>query len=90
MIREWTINEPGEWEEEDYAGAISDLNLLAHGGKVMHKRLSNPIHLKMFESRLSSYKPIIKQDKELLETCKRIYSLYKRFGNRSIMDSVVS
>lgn len=90
MIREWTINEPGEWETEDYASAISDLNLLAHGGKVMYKRLSNPIHLKMFESRLSSYKAIIQQEEELLETCTRIYKLYKQYGARSIMDSVVT
>jgi hypothetical protein len=88
MMEEWFISEPEEWDEETFKHHLQCYRTIRQCSKTLRTKISDPVHVRMFQKRLHSFVPVTKQETNLYKVATRIYELYMQFPDRGFMDRI--
>ncbi|MFH6960867.1 hypothetical protein ACHRV1_26010 [Flavobacterium aquidurense] len=86
-MEEWMIDELEDEECESGNSMISELNSASFYGDVMHRKMYNSYHLKVFEKRIGSYKFNNSFEKDCLSVAKQALALMLEYPACTIFQS---
>ncbi|RZM28061.1 MAG: hypothetical protein EOO88_10450 [Pedobacter sp.] len=86
MIGDWYYQDEGEFEKEEFNGAVAHLEDVKGFGLLTLTMLKEQTNLKDFEIRMAGFKPNSPAEDFLLEVCKKSFSLFLAYPNRKITD----
>lgn len=86
MIGDWYYQDEGEFDKEEFNGAVAHLEEVKGFGMLTLAMLKEQTNLKEFEIRMAGFKPNSPSEDFLLEICKKSLSLFLAYPNRKIID----
>ena len=79
MVSQWVLDEPQEWEAEEYSCYASQIHTASHVGDVMLRKLWNPIHLNNFQRWFSAFRPKDAFGRECRAIAQRALQLFRDY-----------
>lgn len=86
MIGDWYYQDEGEFEKEEFNGAVAHLEDVKDFGLLTLRMLKEQTNLKDFEKQILAFQPNSPVEDFLLEVCKSSLSLFLAYPNRKITD----
>lgn len=84
VIGEWLLENPEEWEREDFNRQASQWRAAQVVGDWIGKKIGNPILLQEFQKRLDAFVPTDGNERECHRMAKGIYNLYRDFPEGNV------
>jgi hypothetical protein len=86
MIGDWYYQDEGEFEKEEFNGAVAHLEDVKGFGLLTLTMLKEQTNLEDFEIQMAGFNPNSPAEDFLLEVCKKSLSLFLAYPNRKITD----
>lgn len=84
IIGEWLLENPEEWEREDFHGQASQWRAAQVVGDGIRKKIGNPILLQGFQKRMDAFVPTDKNERECHRVAKGFYALYRDYPDGNV------
>ncbi|MBO0356223.1 hypothetical protein J0656_19555 [Muricauda ruestringensis] len=84
IIGEWLLENPEEWEREDFHGQASQWRAAQVVGDWIEKKIRHPILLQGFQKRMDAFVPTDENERECHRVAKKFYALYRDFPNGNV------
>jgi hypothetical protein len=83
-VSEWVLENPDDWESDDYNTYASQINTAHHIGEVMLRRIWNTIHLERFEGLVLGFVPQDPFGRECLAISKAVLRLWRDYPQANL------
>lgn len=88
VIKEWIMDDPGNWSREELKEIMEGLALQENSGNRMLKKISSPVHLLQFFKRIRQFNAETNADRQLKQLAERVFNLMIQYPGRTIYDTI--